>query len=182
MSTTTRNISLGSQKAKQIYAGIGSRETPVPICNMMTSIAEQLGEQDWMLRSGFAERADQAFQAGAKEMEIHLPWRGYNHAPENYPFVVPKPTKDVIEVASRFHPRWDELTDAVKLLMCRNVTIVLGQHLDEPVKMVICWTRKAQLVGGTAHGMKVAYAYDIPVFNMALIDDQQALNVFLARF
>jgi hypothetical protein len=144
----------------------------------MTQIAEQLDQDGWMLRSGHAEGADQAFEIGTNKMEIHLPWAGYNNAAHGYPYVVPKPLPAIVEIAARYHPKWDELSNPVKLLMCRNVTIILGKVLEAPAKMVICWTPGARLIGGTAHGIRIADAFDIPVFNIADEGDQQRLCDF----
>lgn len=43
------------------YTGIGSRQTPPEILKMMTKIATQLESKGWVLRSGGAEGADEAF-------------------------------------------------------------------------------------------------------------------------
>jgi hypothetical protein len=141
-------------------------------------IAQQLEQSHWLLRSGHAQGADQAFEIGTNRMEIHLPWAGYANASHGYPYIVPKPTPEVAEIAERYHPKWSELSTPVKLLMCRNVTIVLGLDLDAPAKMVVCWTEGARLIGGTAHGIKVAQAYDIPVFNLAEKEQQTKLCEF----
>ena len=93
--------------------------------------------------------------------------------------MVTKPTLQVAEIAERYHPKWNEISNAVRLLMCRNVTIVLGLDLDTPAKMVICWTEGARLIGGTAHGIKIAQAYDIPVFNLAEKEQQKLLCEFV---
>lgn len=166
---------------QHIYSGIGSRKTPVDVCLTMTRIAQQLEEQGWLLRSGHARGADQAFELGTNTMEIHLPWAGYEKAAYGYPYVISKPTERVAEIAARYHPKWSELSQAVKLLMCRNVTIVLGLDLNQPAKMVVCWTPGARLTGGTAHGIRVAQAFDIPVFNIADGEDQQRLCQFTSQ-
>ncbi len=173
-----------------IYAGIGSREIPKEVCAQMTSIAQQLSPTGWQLRSGHAIGADQAFERGATHKEIHLPWDGYEQAPRTPSYIVPRPTKEIATIAAEHHPKWDTLTssgkpvltDTVKLLMCRNVTIVLGLDLITPAKMVICWTPRGKLVGGTSHGIKVAQAFSIPVFNIALAEDQVRLCKFVLQY
>jgi hypothetical protein len=166
-------------KHNLIYAGIGSRKTPVPMLAVMTNIARELSPTGWQLRSGHADGADKAFERGAVHKEIHLPWPGYNNQDVGGIYVCPKPSVQICDIAAAHHPKWDELTDAVKLLMCRNVTIVLGLELNTPAKMVICWTPEGRLVGGTAHGIKVAQAFDIPVFNISRNEDQIALCKFV---
>ena len=77
------------------YAGIGSRDTPEHILNIMHHIGAYLATQGWVLRSGAAKRADTSFEEGAihgeGETEIYLPWKDFNHHkselhPGNYPF------------------------------------------------------------------------------------------------
>ena len=52
------------------YAGIGSRETPPTVLDLMGRFASQLSIQGWVLRTGMAGGADQAFYRGA-----HAPGR-----------------------------------------------------------------------------------------------------------
>ncbi len=166
----------------KIYSGIGSQKADPHICAMVSIFASQLESAGWFLRSGHADGCDISFEMGVlKQMEIHLPWAGYNNAHHGWPYIVPKPTHEVQMIARQWHPKWDELSGPVKLLMCRNVTIVLGANLDQHAEMVVCWTPKGALTGGTAHGMKVAYAYDIPVFNLALEEDKEKLLAFITQ-
>lgn len=164
----------------RIYAGIGSRKADMYTCGMIGTLAGQLEDVGWFLRSGHADGCDTSFEAGvSKQMEIHLPWHGYNNAHHGWPYIVPKANTHVAQIAADYHPAWHKLSDPVRLLMCRNVTIILGAELDQPAEMVICWTPDGALTGGTAHGMKVAYANDIPVFNIALDDQKARLLAFL---
>lgn len=163
-----------------IYAGIGSRETPAEILSEMQDIGQALETRKWMLRSGGAKGADTAFLSRAATYENHLPWSGYNgHSLTDKRNIVPELTQEIIDIAARFHPAWERLSRPVKILMCRNVTIVLGQKLDQHAKMVVCWTPNGRLIGGTSHGMKIAMAYDIPVFNLANFSDGKKLVDFV---
>ncbi len=165
----------------RVYAGIGSQKADPQICAMLATLAGQLEDADWFLRSGHADGCDISFEMGvSKQMEIHLPWNGYNNAHHGWPYIVPRPTLEVQQIAAQWHPKWHELSQGVQLLMCRNVTIVLGENLDQHAEMVVCWTPKGALTGGTAHGMKVAYAHDIPVFNLALEEDKEKLLAFIS--
>ena len=49
----------------------------------------------------------------------------------------------------------------------RNVEIILGPGLDDPVKYLVCWTHGGRETGGTAQGMRVARAYGVPIYNLA---------------
>jgi len=47
----------------------------------MTKIAQRMSEKGFVLRSGGAKGADEAFENGAGEKEIYLPWRGFRDNP-----------------------------------------------------------------------------------------------------
>jgi hypothetical protein len=166
------------------YAGIGSRETPAEMLNLMTSIAQQLETFGWRLRTGGADGADTAFANGCipENREIHLPWAGYNGLhPNGQDLIVPRELPETYEIAARHHPAWDRLSQGVHRLMARNVTIALGEDLTDHADMIICWTPGARLIGGTAQAMKVGFSYDIPVFNLADLADQARLDAFVAK-
>ena len=143
------------------YAGIGSRKTPQNILYQMTQIAKGLSECSWILRSGGADGADKAFEAGATKKDIFLP------------------TGDIpdlaFEIAELYHPCWNELrSEFVKRLHARNTQQILGATLDIPAKFVVCWTpcgtetaHTTKETGGTGQAIRIANAYRIPVFNLA---------------
>jgi hypothetical protein len=166
-----------------IYAGVGARKTPPNICRMMSYVAEQLSPTGWLLRSGGAYGADQAFERGAKLKEIHLPWDGYNNVRTNdRTHFTPIPTPEMVDIAARHHPAWENLSDSVRMFMVRNTTIVLGMDLASPVKMLICWTEDGKEIGGTSHAIRIARSHGIPIFNIANPQKQNALAKFVLQF
>ena len=66
------------------YTGVGSRETPKDVLDLMEKIAYKLSKKGWILRSGGAEGADSAFFQGCEKYsstpiaEIYIPWNGFN--------------------------------------------------------------------------------------------------------
>jgi len=164
-----------------IYAGIGPRNTPDYAQATMTAIADELQKRNWLLRSGRALSADQAFEIGAKDKkEIFLPWEGYNGAyTDGGCFKHCKPTDRQVEIAMDAHPAWDKCSDTAKLLLCRNVPIMLGQTLTKPVDCVVTWLPKAHYAGGTRHALNIASLYGIPVFDVGIPADILALSDFI---
>ena len=144
----------------KFYAGIGARSTPLEVLNMMTEIAVKLDELGYTLRSGGASGADSAFAKGTNHAEV---FRAYDA------------TSKAIEMASQFHPAWERCNDYVRKLHGRNVQILLGNNLDNPVDFVICWTPKGEVVGGTGLGIRLAKAKNIKVYNLYL-DSVEFLN------
>jgi hypothetical protein len=145
------------------YAGIGSRETPADILGVMTDIARTLAEQDYTLRSGAAQGADSAFEAGATKKEIWLPWLGFNGHTSR---LLPSP--EAFEVAREFHPAWDRCSRGARALHARNIHQILGPDLNDPVGMVVCWTRNGGRSGGTGQALRLATAYSIPIHDLGL--------------
>jgi hypothetical protein len=156
----------------KVYAGIGSRSTPRGVLKLMKAIAVELALDNWTLRSGNAQGADLAFQAGAAEhAEVFVPWSTFGppFASGAVGFV---PTGDAFTLAAEHHPGWPRLNDAARKLHARNVHQVLGLDLQSPARFVICWTPNGTVTGrepgsgGTGQALRVAAAHDVPVFNL----------------
>jgi len=164
----------------KFYAGIGSRETPDAVLTMMFEIGVQLANEGWTLRSGGAEGADTAFEKGAEtaggEMEIYLPWAGFNKR-ESKHVVGDNPA--MRKVAERFHPAWDRCSPGARALHSRNVAQVLGMPGEKKrSRMVICWTKDGGPTGGTGQAIRIAKGYEVEVFN--LFHGRDALNKYLS--
>lgn len=154
------------------YAGIGSRETPASVLKQMRQIAVLLAEQGVVLRSGHAGGADLAFEQGCNAVhgpsEIYLPWAGFNGECRNQIIAQELPTYDTaLNIAAQMHPNWQACSRGAKSLHTRNVYQVLGANLDDPVLMVICWTKNAASGGGTGQAIRIAKHFQIPVFDLA---------------
>jgi len=153
---------------QRIYAGIGSRETPREICDLMVRIGERLASRNWLLRSGGADGADLAFETGSQlvpgaRSQIFLPWPGFNksRSPLSHPA-----TDDMNSVAALFHPSWNYMNRSAQQLHARNVAQILDRDLNTPADAVLCWTRDGEPVGGTAQAIRIAEACGIPIINL----------------
>jgi len=145
------------------YTGIGSRETPDSILSLFNDIAFQLAGLGYTLRSGGADGADTAFEEGcvrgSGKKAIYIPWPNFNGRTSSYN----KPSEAAIEMASKYHPFWFSLKDAVKKLHARNMHQVLGCSLNLPSLFVVCYTNPNK--GGTTQALRCAGNYKIPIFN-----------------
>jgi hypothetical protein len=131
----------------------------------MTSIASFMEKQGYILHSGGAEGADNAFELGVHNTDmkkIFLPWKGFN---SNISMLYGVSEK-AIALAKAFHPSWDTLSYAAKILIARNGYQVLGDSLDTPVDVVICYTPHGKAEGGTGQAIRIAQHYKIPIFNL----------------
>lgn len=144
------------------YAGIGSRQAPADVCAFLTRVALRLQSHGYVLRSGGAEGADKAFEAGAgNAKEIFLPWKGFNE--NRSPLYMDNPK--AMEIAEKLHPAWDKLSPAAKKMMARNAHQILGKDLNNPVRFVVCWTPNGTGSGGTGQAIRHARSLQIPVID-----------------
>jgi len=145
------------------YTGVGSRNTPAHILDLMTKLAVKLFQQQYVLRSGGAKGVDSAFEKGASWYEIYYA----NDA-----------TTESMELAGQYHPKWDACKEWARKLHGRNAFQVLGDDLRTPSKFVLCWTpdgainhrERSITTGGTGTAISIASAYNIPVYNFQRYD------------
>ena len=150
---------------RKYYTGVGSRSTPPDICLVMTALATWLQTQGWTLRSGHADGADQAFEAGVlheEDKDVYLPWRGFNGSPSE----LSTPSAQALKTVAEYHPRPQSLSSAATKLMARNAHQVLGTDMQKPSVMLVCWTPAGSGTGGTGQAIRIAHANGIPVYDL----------------
>lgn len=164
------------------YTGIGSRKTPEELRPLFSRIATRLERLGFILRSGGAEGADQAFEDGVSDpsnpavAEIYLP-RGRRQflgkTPAAHTVASDRQWGEARQIAQSVHPIFDSLPSWMQELHTRNVFQVLGLDLDNPSKFVICWTEdgaedeaaSSKDTGGTRTAIVLAARCQIPVIN-----------------
>lgn len=177
-------------QTRPAYAGIGSRATPPAVLDLMARAASWLSTEGWVLRTGMAAGADQAFYRGASTrglLELYPPWPTFQAGAhcsaieDSGRLVLGKPSAAAYKLAARFHPAWPQLTAGVRALHARNCHQVLGADLATPARFVVCWTPdgsvngRGRRVGGTGQALRIAHHHDIPIFNLARPDHHQRL-------
>ena len=181
----------------KFYTGIGSRETPQKILEVMTQLGLELAANNWTLRSGGAEGADTAFESGCNEAasemcfnanpnsgidcgicpltkcgfakkEIYIPWPGFQG--RRYGCIYPVDEEGWVEamnLAERFHPAWNRCSQGARKLHARNGFQVLGLDLKTPSKFIVCWTPGGKGGGGTGQAIRIARSWSIPIYDLA---------------
>lgn len=153
------------------YAGIGSRETPKNILDLMKQMAKHLATHGCILRSGGANGADLAFEIGCDSVngkkEIYLPWNKFNYSTSN--LIVQSGL--AYELAEKYHPYWHNLSEGAKKLQARNSHQVLGKDLQTLSNFIICYTKNGKRSGGTGQALRLADANDIPIFDCGLYEE-----------
>lgn len=174
----------------KIYTGIGSRRAPEDIRWLMKGLAIVLALEGYQLNTGGAEGSDQAFLRGALEcsrarIQVYLPWTNYERdflargrntlGHQGLKKTITSADRQARKIAMEHHPAYNQLGRGAKLLINRNTSIVLG--LDPSDKtgwcdFVICWTPSGGTTGrernsgGTGQALRIANAYEIPVWNL----------------
>lgn len=157
-----------------IYAGIGARDTPLDIMEIIFAFAASLRAKD-VLRTGGAPGADTAFYQGALSkslpIELFLPWPGFQGHQQA---LNSDPSEEAMEIARKFHPFFANLKPAARKLQARNSYQILGLDLKTPCNIVVCWTPDGSLdgssrtSGGTGQALRIAKAHDIEVVNLSI--------------
>lgn len=166
---------------RRAYAGVGSRATPDDMLALMRHLGKELAQRGYLLRSGGAQGADQAFESGCDQAggakEIFLPWSGFEgRSPgSGAQLLAPDVLPDAMDIAASAHPRFRFLKRGARLLHTRNVAQVLGPRLDDPVAFVLCWTPGGAAGGGTGMAIRIAQARGIPVYDLG---DDRALAAY----
>lgn len=146
------------------YTGIGSRNTPPDMLKLMTEIAIALANDTYVLRSGGAGGADEAFEVGASEKRIYLPWSGFNgKAYDGKSYLVPDYNEEFV---LDYHPAPYHLGNSGMRLMSRNTYQVLGDDLNTPSDFIVCWTSDGKASGGTGQALRIAKDFKIKIYNL----------------
>lgn len=178
-----------SLRMRKYYTGIGARKTPTHELNMMQSVATILAGEEYVLRSGGADGADQAFERGCDEAggekEIYIPWKNFCNNPSPFHNLPP----EAFKLAEQYHPKWNQLAVSIKKIMARNVMQVLGQDLSTPSSLLLCWTpdgcesimTRTTETGGTGMAIAIASVHNVPVINMKNVDWIQRFAKFIGN-
>lgn len=173
----------------KIYTGVGSRSTPAEMLNIIQNVASVLGKQGWVLRSGGADGADSAFEAGCDAVQgskkIYIPWDGFNGMQQDGQSVLTLDQGDrsgATALVRDVHPAYGMLSRGALALHARNAYEVLGLYLDTPSKFLLCYApvdKYGVPKGGTRTSWVLAQMYDIPCFNLGNDRDYKRVTKLL---
>ena len=184
------------------YTGVGSREAPADVLAIMRRVGKVQCDRGLVLRSGGAPGPDDEFHLGAMEsenfcgqsVEIYLPWGSFKR--EGLPTLYHEPNKGIYD-ASRFE-NWAE-AEAISLkargswnglgqggikLHTRNAYQPLGRDLKSKSKAVVGYAKvvgKNKWSGGTNTAFQIATTYGIPIYNLYVESQRNAIEAFLAK-
>ena len=164
-----------------IYTGVGSRDTPSEIIEIMSIGAYKLASIGFVGRSGSARGADTAFEightiyskdTGLSRFESFLPWDGFNGFTNDDIHVVSPALASYNRAKSiirSIHPMYQRLSPEARKLHTRNVFQVLGANLDAPSGLLICWAKPRgvfSVQGGTNTAYQLALQHGAIILNL----------------
>ncbi len=175
---------------KGYFTGVGSRETPPVILQVMELIGEVLCTLGWCGRSGLAPGADRAFYYGAQRspafhqigFENYLPNDWYFNR-EKFGYIKPNSDrmifnaqafKDVYDRAQAMalaaRGSWNGLVQSGIELHTRNAFQVMGRTLDTPSRFTVLWAepigRQGKVRGGTNTANVISQKHGVEVLNL----------------
>ena len=173
----------GETTLYKVYVGTGNLETPPNILDKMRSLVVELEQFGYTTRTGGMNGPDEVFESASKNIELVLPWQGFNDKQAKNYFN----TKQSMDIARMFHPTFDGLKPAIQAFLAKNARMVLGKDLKSPAMFVICWSEdgaetsreKTAKTGNVGHVIAIANAMRIPVFNFGKHDAEQRLRNYL---
>ena len=165
--------------AVPIYAGVGARKTPELVLGRMREMAEHLAGRGWHLRTGGAKEADDAFAHAvpSDRRTVFIPWRGYNGwSASGGRALTARELRALRAAAAPHHPAWQNCAPRVRDLHARNVAILLGADMREPVNAMVCWTENGRTQGGIGMAIRLAQHCRIPILNLAALEVREAMD------
>lgn len=165
------------------YVGTGNRDAPQGVLDDMKRLASELEGFGYMLRTGGMDGPEAAFEDGAKELELHLPWRGFNDKQSKFTFT----SNQAKGIAAMFHTSFDALKPVIQTFLAKNVRLLLGKDLKSPAMFAIIWSEdgaetlkeKSSKTGSAGHVIAIASAMKIPVYNIQRSDAETRLKTYL---
>lgn len=179
------------------YTGVGSRKCEDPvILALMTSIAQELARQGYILRSGAAKGPDTAFEKGAPKhlRRIYVPNESFGNRPKDE-IIVPKKVDlmcwlRACSIAEQYHDLGRHMPQDMRDLMGRNVYQVLGDDLRTPSRFLICdapgvvLNNEGKVVdvdGGTGLAVRLAVAHNIPIYHLSIPEHRHRMEQFVEK-
>ena len=93
---------------------------------------------------------------------VYIPWRRYNGWSDSVGRAVAAQKLRMLQVAAAphhpawHHPAWQRCRARVRDLHARNVAILVGVNMREPVHAMVCWTEGGRVEDGTGMVIRLA--------------------------
>lgn len=164
------------------FTGVGARYgVPSDVYDRVDSIGRYLIGIGYRNRTGDAVGMDAAWRkVCAHACDFYAP-RNRSNPLADAKIITGEHYVRAKNITRQYHPYFHNLGDFEAELHIRNVFEVLGDELNNPSEFLVCWTKDGaekkttRETGGTGQAIRLAIAYDIPVFNLYHADAEYRL-------
>lgn len=164
----------------------GSRSIPDKEATNLYRVGKALAAKKLQIETSADEGAIEAVKLGVEEEGLEalalvrewLPCSGYKGS--DSPHFPPSP--QAMELAQKFHPKWELLSLRTKRVMGRMTHILLGEDCRSPVTFAVHWVlpgREGDERRYCTQGIRICRTLDIPHFNVALPSSRGKLYALL---
>lgn len=170
------------------WTGIGSRKVPGHIFHLLKTFASLKSSR---CRTGGANGSDHAFFLGSPNVELLLPWEGFNDHTTGVWNYTKEQVRFADSVLKKVYPHQIHKYETM-MFFRRNVFQILGVCANEreikKSKFVLCWTPDGattmaeynrDVTGGTGIAINVADLYGVPVYNIQRKDHRREIKQFI---
>jgi hypothetical protein len=168
----------------------GDSSLPEEIESKLKEIANTLAHKGYIFRSGADgknELNNSILKLEGINYEHFNPWKKFNLDVKNVK--LQSPTEKAYGIAHNSHRAFYKVPSSVRAILSKEVHLMLGENCDEPIKMLIVYTKCGseglkfkmdyKLTGGVAFLLKIAEDSNIPVFNLKNDDAIKRLVEFM---
>lgn len=157
------------------YAMLAGSGAPRNIQVFVGKVARELGEAGCVLRSGGEEGFEASAESNARQSEIFLPYKRFNRN-DSPRFEQHKKSFDIAKDVTK---SWLRINEFAKKCAARYVHAILGDNLDSPASLIICWSEDGAVTeeqtssrsGHVKTAISVAERNGIPLLNLGRRDD-----------
>lgn len=148
------------------------RDFPLEVKEKLYTLASKLIAKGYTIRinGDDKEYTEKFMKLSDTHVEVYIPWKGFNNIESKHYYS----NLTAKEIARKFFPGWEKITDSVKSLLARNVRMLFGDKNNSISMCLITWSEKgesrvAELTKDTGKAyfiIKVAATYGFPVVNI----------------
>lgn len=185
------------------FTGIGSRDAPVEILNLMKRIGKAMSDLGYQGRSGYAPGSDTAFYRGAQQSHRFSKIGFENFLPNSWLFdrpdfgnIKPDPQNNIFDattfkdvyakardLALEARGSFERLGSGGIELHSRNPFQILGKKLDQPSHIAYFWAQpvgqSGKVKGGTNTAVQIALKFGVKCMNLFHEQVRKEVETFL---
>lgn len=162
----------------------GNDNPPPVVQQVLQRLIPELENRNYVIRSGGMKGVENIVEELARNIEVHLPWKGFDGKDSKFTFT----TDEAKEFAKRYHPAYDQAKPVIQTFCAKNVRLMLGKDLKSPTQMLIIWSEdgvehareRTAKTGLTGVAVSIATEIHIPVFNLQRPDAEQRIMAYLS--